>query len=82
MTLDERLKATEKTYNEILATQSMFSSIPIALTDDEKFAIAVQAGVRTRIKTKADGSCWLTTEKCGVGWTGEEFIVITGRAVA
>jgi hypothetical protein len=68
-----------KTYNKILSMQLMFKSIPIALTDNEKFAIAVMSGVRAHVELKADGSSFLTTEICGVGWTGESFVVMTKR---
>ncbi len=73
MTTDEIIK----TYIDICKMQRMFRSIPIKLTKEERFAIAVTMGVRTHIETRQDGSTYRITEPCGVSWTGDEFVIMT-----
>lgn len=69
----------QRVYKKIYAMQSMFRSIPIKLTEEEKYSIAVMSGIRTHIETKKDGTTYSVTEKCGVCWTGDEFLLIRDR---
>ena len=72
-----RFEEIDKTYDKVLSTQRMFSSIPLKLTDKEKLAIGLRAGVKTRLTINSEGSLHCMTEPFGVGWTGDEFIVLT-----
>lgn len=51
------------------------SKVPIKLTEEERFAIAISHGIRFHVEIDGE-SLRATTEPCGVSWTGEKFLVV------
>jgi len=51
---------------------------PIALSKDEQFALAFCAGVKTETRFDKDSNTLhITTEKVGIAWDGERFLIAT-----
>lgn len=68
MTIDQIYKLADF----VIQRQQLIGRIFVPLNDEEKFAIAFVAGVPYEFDHVTGIA---TIQSCGVGWTGDEFIV-------
>lgn len=73
--IEEFVKKCANDYYKALMRQAEAGEKSVELSNDEKFSIAVVAGVPYHLKEVNDGSFRAETEKCAVIWDGKEFIV-------
>lgn len=64
--------------NAINANEAMSRRGNEPLTEDQKFSLAVIAGVKFESKFE-DGKLKMTTEPCSVVWDGQGYVVYTTR---
>lgn len=74
------LKKILKQANQLYIKQRKQPDMLITLTDDDKFALAMCAGVRLNFKYRQEKDKYIVdvnTEICGVAWDGRGFQVFT-----